>query len=328
MMDRRAFVAGSLALLAAPLAAEAQQAGRTPRVGYLSPLSAPVDSPRREAFLQGLRELGYVEGQNVVIDWRFADGKLERLPDLAADLVRLQADVIVAGGGGQIALAARKLTTTIPIVMTNVEDPVKSGLVANLARPGGNVTGLTALVRELSAKRLEFLREIRPGLVRVAVLWNSAYPEKANEFEETQAAARALAIQLQPLRVQQATGIEGAIETAIRAHADALITLPDPLTNTNGKRIVDLALKRRLPTMFTQRPPVDAGGLISYGPSYTDLFRRAAGYVIKILKGAKPADLPVEQPTKFELVINLKTAKAIGLTIPPSMLARADEVIR
>jgi putative ABC transport system substrate-binding protein len=212
-------------------------------------------------------------------------------------------------------------------VMTNVEDPVKSGLVASLGRPGGNVTGLTALVRDLSAKRLELLKEIRPGVARVAVLWNAAYPEKANEFEETQAAARTLAVQLQPLRIQQATDIESAFETAVAARVGALITLPDPLTNTNGKRIVDLALKWRLPTMFTQRPPVEAGGLISYGPSYVDLFRRAAGYVDKILKGTKPADLPVEQPTTFELVINLKTAKALGLTIPQSLLLRADQVI-
>ncbi len=317
----------ALGFLAPPLAVEAQQAGKVPRIGYLSPLSAPVDSTRREALVQGLRDLGYIEGQNLVIDWRFGDGKLERLPDLAADLVRLRPDVIVAAGGAQIALAARKVTTTIPIVMTNVEDPVKSGLVGSLARPGGNVTGLTSLVRDLSAKRLELLKEVRPGLARVAVLWNAAYPEKANEFEETQAAARVLSIQVQPLAIQQATDIESAFETAIRVRAGALITLPDPLTNTNGRRIIDLALKRHLPTMFTQRPPVDAGGLISYGPSYTDLFRRAAGYVDRILKGAKPADLPVEQPTKFELVINLKTAKALRLTIPQSLLMRADQVI-
>ena len=313
-----------LAILVAPFAVDAQTAGKIPRLGYLSPLSVAVDAPRREALLQGLRELGYIEGRNVAIDQRFADGKVDRLPELAAELVRLQPDVIVAAGGAQIALAARKVTTTIPIVMTNVEDPVGSGLAASLARPGGNVTGLTALVRELSAKRLQLLKEIRPGAARVAVLWNSAYPGKANEFEETQKAARVLGIQLQPLRIQRADEIEGAIESAVKARADALITLPDPLTNTNGRQIADLALKRRLPTMFTQ---LGAGGLISYAPSYTDLFRRAAGYVDKILKGARPAGLPIEQPNRFELVINLKTAKALGLTVPQSLLLRADHLV-
>jgi len=316
-----------LTLLVAPLAVEAQPATKTPRIGYLSPLSADVDTPRRNALLQGLHEVGYVEGRNVVIDWRFADGKLERLVDLAAELVSLRADIIVAAGGGQIALAARKATTTIPIVMTNVEDPVRSGLATSLAHPGGNVTGLTALVRELSAKRLEVLKEMKPRLTRVAVLWNTAYPEKANEFEDTQAAARALAIRVQSLPVQRASDLDAALETAVRERADALITLPDPLTNTNSSQIIAFARERRVPTMFTQRPPVDAGGLISYGPSYTDLFRRAAGYVDRILKGAKPGDLPVQQPSKFELVINVKTAKALGLTIPPSLLLRADQII-
>ena len=297
------------------------------RVGYLSPLTEKADTVRREAFLQGLRDLGYVEGRNVVVDRRFADGHLERLQDLAVELVRLEPAVIIAAGGGQIALAARRVTTTVPIVMTNVEDPVVSGLAMSLSRPGGNVTGLTALVRDLSAKRLELLKQIRPGITRVAVLWNGAYPEKTIEFEETQTAARALLIQIQPLRILQASEIDAALDNAVKARADALIMLPDPLTNTSGKRIIELAMKRRLPTMFTQRPPVDEGGLISYGPSYPDLFRRAAGYVDRIVKGAKPAELPIEQPNKFELVINLKTAKAIGLSISQALLARADHLI-
>jgi putative ABC transport system substrate-binding protein len=274
-----------------------------------------------------LRDLGYIEGQNIVIEWRFAEGKLDRLPELAAELVLLKVDVIIAGGGSVIARAAKTATTAIPIVMTNVEDPVATGLVTSLARPGGNVTGLTALVRDLSAKRLQLLREIVPNVSRVAVLWNSSYPEKAREFDETQAAARTLSIQLLALKVQRPDEIDAALDSAARDRCGALVTLPDPLTNTHGPRIVVQALKRRLPTMFTQRPPIDAGGLISYGPSYADLFRRAAGYVDRILKGAKPGDLPVEQPTKFELVINMKTAKALGLTIPQSLLLRADHVI-
>jgi putative ABC transport system substrate-binding protein len=310
-----------------PVSADAREPGKVFRIGYLSPLSRAADSTRSGAFRQGLRDLGYIEGQNITIEWRFAEGRLERLPELAAELVRLKVDVIVAGGGSLIARAAKTATGTIPIVMTNVEDPVATGLVASLARPGGSVTGLTALVRDLSAKRLQLLKEAVPNVSRVAVLWNSAYPEKAREFDETQAAAQAFAIQLQALKIRRPDEIDAALDAAINERAGALITLPDPLTNTHGPRIVAQALKQRLPTMFTQRPPVDAGGLISYGPSYVDLFRRAAGYVDRILKGARPGDLPVEQPTKFELVINLKTAKALGLTIPPSVLLRADEVI-
>ena len=328
-MDRRSFL-GTLAcgLLAAPLATEAQKPGkRVPRIGYLSPLSADADSTRSGAFRQGIRDFGYVEGQSIVIEWRFADGRLDRLPDLAAELVRLKVDVVVAAGGHVIAGAAKTASSTIPIVMTNVEDPVATGLVTSLARPGGNVTGLTALVRDLSAKRLQLLKETIPSVSRVAVLWNSAYSGKDREFHEMRTASAPLALQLLPLQVQRPDQIDAALESATRERAGALITLPDPLTNTYGAQIVTLALKRHLPTMFTQRPPVDAGGLISYGPSYTDLFRRAAGYVDKILKGAKPADMPVEQPTKFDLVINLKTAKGLDLTIPPSLLQRADQVI-
>jgi putative ABC transport system substrate-binding protein len=314
-------------LLAAPIVTEAQQVTRIPRVGYLSPLTASVDASRSEAFRQGLRELGYTEGRNIAVEYRFADGNLDRLPALATELVALKVDVIIAAGGGLIGRAAKSATGTIPIVMTNVEDPVASGLVVSLARPGRNVTGLSALIPELSAKRLQIMKEMVSALPRVAVLWNSAYPEKATEFTQIQTAGKALGIQIQSLEVQSANEIDSALDAATRGRAGALLILPDPLTNTYQARIVDLAARRRLPTMFTQRPPVDAGGLMSYGPSYTDLFRRAATYVDKILKGAKPADLPVEQPTKFELVINLKTAKALGLMIPPSVLGRADEVI-
>jgi len=263
-----------------------------------------------------------------MVEYRFADGHLDRLPALAGELVGLNVDVIIAAGGGLIGRAAKGATGTIPIVMTNVEDPIASGLVVSLARPGRNVTGLSALIPELSAKRLEIVKEMVSTLSRVAVLWNSAYPEKATEFRQTQAAGKALGIRIQSLEAQSANEIDNALDAATRARVGALVILPDPLTNTYQARIVKLAAKRRLPTMFTQRPPVGAGGLMSYGASYADLFRRAATYVDKILKGAKPADLPVEQPTKFELVINLKTAKALGLTIPPSLLLRADEVIQ
>ena len=328
MMDRRAFVIGvGSGLLASPFAAEAQQGTRVPRVGYLSPLTASVDASRSEAFRQGLRELGYIEGRNIMVEYRFADGHLDRLPALAGELVRLNVDIIIAAGGGLIGRAAKGATGTIPIVMTNVEDPIASGLVVSLARPGRNVTGLSALIPELSAKRLEIVKEMVSTLSRVAVLWNSAYPEKATEFRQTQAAGKALGIRIQSLEAQSANEIDNALDAATRARVGALLILPDPLTNTYQARIVKLAAKRRLPTMFTQRPPVGAGGLMSYGASYADLFRRAATYVDKILKGAKPTDLPVEQPTKFDLVINLKTAKALGLTIPPSLLQRADQVI-
>ena len=329
MIDRRTFLAGTGAvLLAAPLAAKAQQVTRVPRIGYLSPLTVSADASRSEALRQGLRELGYIEGRNVMVEYRFADGNLDRLPALAIELVGLKVDVIIAAGGGLIGRAAKSATGTIPIVMTNVEDPIASGLVVSLARPGRNVTGLSAQIPELSPKRLQIMKEMVPTLSRVAVLWNSAYPEKATEFNQTQAAGKVLDIQIQSLEAHSANEIDNALDAATKGHAGALLILPDPLTNTYQARIVELAAKRRLPTMFTQRPPVDAGGLMSYGPNYADLFRRAAAYVDKILKGAKPADLPVEQPTKFELVINLKTAKALGLTIPPSLLGRADRVIQ
>jgi putative tryptophan/tyrosine transport system substrate-binding protein len=298
------------------------------RIGYLSPLSSSRDATRRQGFEQGLRELGYTGGQNIIVEYRFADGQLERLPELAAELVRLKADVIVAGGGSLIARTAKNATGTIPVVMTNAEDPVGDGLIASLAHPGGNVTGLTALLPDLAAKRLELLKETIPKITRAAVLWNPTVREKAIEFKETQAAAKAFAIRLQSLEVKTPNDIDGGFEAASRDRAGALIILPDPLINTLEQRIVEFAAKKRLPTSFTQTPAVDGGGLMSYGPDYRDLFRRAATYVDKILKGRKPDDLPVEQPKKFEFVINLKAAKQIGLTIPPNVLARADKVIR
>ena len=315
-------------LLALSFPANAQQASKVWRIGYLSPVSSSRDSTRREGFLRGLREHGYIREQNLVIEYRFADGNVDRQNELAAELVRLNVDVILAGGGSPTARAAKNATHTIPVVMTNAADPVADGLVASLARPGSNITGLTAVTPDLSAKRLEILKETVPNILRVAALWNPAVHERATDLKEAEAAAGAFDIQLQSLEVRDANDFERAFEAATKERAQALIVLPDPLTNTHQARIVDLALKKRLPTMFSQRPPVDAGGLMSYSPNYEELFRRAATYVDRILKGAKPADLPVEQPTKFEFVINLKTAKQIGVTIPPNVLARADKVIR
>ncbi len=327
MMHRRAFLhtlAGSL--LAAPLAAEAEQAAKIARIGYLSPnLAATPHLP--EAFRQGLRDLGYVEGRNVVIEYRDVEGKFERLPALAAELVALKVDVIVTGAA-QATQAAKNATTTIPIIMVAVVDPVRIGLVASLARPGGNVTGLSHFAgQELSGKRLELLREVVPKLSHVAIILNSANPSNPLQVRETEAAAQVLGLQLRPLEVRVPDDFERAFETAIRGRASALIALDDPFIFGERTRIVGLAAKSRLPVMYGFREFVDAGGFMSYGANLSDLFRRAATYVDKILKGAKPADLPVEQPTKFELVINLKTAKALGLTISQSLLQRADQVI-
>jgi putative ABC transport system substrate-binding protein len=297
-------------------------------VGYLSPLTAAADAPRREAFHQGLRELGYEPGKSLAIETRFAEGSLERLPALAAELVRLGVDVLVAAGGGQIALAAKNVTATLPIVMTNAEDPVATGLVTSLARPGGNVTGLSALIPELSAKRLEIIRDALPKLSLVAVLWNSGYPDKVTEFKQTQAAARTLGIALHSAAVQGASDVSRRLAAIPASAVTALIVLPDPVTNVSQASIVEFANKQRWLTMFTQRPPVDAGGLMSYGPSYAELFRRSATYVDKILRGARPGDLPVEQPTRFELVINMKTAKMLGIAFPELVLMRADQLIK
>jgi putative ABC transport system substrate-binding protein len=317
-----------LAILSAPHAPEAQPPAKVPRIGMLwfgSPVVGP--SPHLEAFRQGLRELGYTEGQNIVIEARHAAMRPALLPDLAANLVLSKVEVIVAAGDPAIH-AARHATSTIPIVMVAGADPVGSGLVASLARPGGNLTGSSALSPELSGKRLQLLTEALPGVSRVAVLWNPADPAKALDVRETQAAGQALGVQLQLLEVRGSEEFERAFAAMTTEHAEALITLGDPLTVSHRMRIVDLAAKSRLPTMYDVREFVEAGGLMAYGPSLPDLFRHAAAYVDKILKGAKPGTLPVEQPMKFELIINLKTAKALGLTIPPSVLFLADRVIQ
>jgi putative ABC transport system substrate-binding protein len=333
MIDRRAFIAGAIAFSAAPLAAEAQPAAKVPRIGYLATNQLAAFSPHpHEAFRQGLRDLGYVEGRNVVIEYREGGGKLERLPALAAELVALKVDVVVTGGGTPAALAAKQATGILPIVIIAVGDPVKSGLVTSLARPGGNVTGLSMLgTAELVGKRLELLTQAVPGVTRVAVLRHPGFvSERADKdiLKATDAAARALGVRLQVVEARGPADIDKAFADMTRARAGALAVTGSPMFTTERRRLVDLAAKNRLPAVYESREDVDAGGLMSYGPNRADMFRRAATYVDKILKGAKPADLPVEQPTKFELVINLKTAKALGLTIPQSLLGRADEIIQ
>ena len=328
-MHRRTFlctVTGGL--LAAPLAAEAQPAGKVPRIGFLVASSASDAANARwiEAFRQGLRDLGYVEGRNIVIEYRYAGEKYERLPALAAELVRLKVDLIVSHGTPG-PLAAKQATRVIPIVMTSAGDPVASGLVSNLARPGGNVTGMSLMVPELGGRRLQLLKEILPGLSRVAVIWNAANPYNSLVLREMEATATTLGVQLQSLVVRGPDDFEGALAAAATGRAGALTAVEDPLTNTKRIQIVDFAAKSRLPAIYGIKEFVDAGGLMSYGVHFADSYRRAAAYVDKILKGAKPADLPVQQPTKFEFAINLKTAKALGLTIPHSLLARADQVI-
>ena len=317
----------ALGTLAAPLPADAQQPAKISRIGILRP-GAPPD-PLVEAFRQGLHELGYAEGRDIIIEYRWAEGKEERLTDLAAELVRLKVDVIVVSAT-RGPLAAKQATTTIPIVMAASGDPVAAGLVASLARPGGNVTGLSVISPELSGKRLELLKGVVPKLSRVAVLWDA---DPGNPFprlvlKEMEIAAAALRVQLQLLGIREPKELDGAFEAATRGRAGGVVVVGGPLTIANRMQIVILAAKHRLPVMYGLKEFVEAGGLISYGPNHSDLYRRAAVYVDKILKGAKPADLPVEQPTRFELVINLKTAKALGLTIPQSVLIRADEVIQ
>ncbi len=322
-MERRRFIeliAGGL--LAAPLAASAQQAGKVYRIGILG----TFENPRAwEAFLQGLHELGWAEGKNIVTERRFSGEKQERLRDLAAKLARLNVDVIVTATT-PATLAAKNATTTIPIVML-AGDPVGAGLVGSLARPGGNITGLSLLNPATGGKRVELLKEILPGATRLGVLGNPTNPWTALMVKEIEVAARTLGMQLQRLEVERPTDFEAAFGAAIRGRAAALLVLEDGLNFAYMATIVGLAAKNRLPAAYGYREYVDAGGLMSYGVNVPDLYRRAATYVDKILKGAKPADLPVEQPTKYELAINLKTAKALGLTIPPSLLLRADEVI-
>jgi len=329
VISRRTFV-GALAggLLAVPLAAEAQQTAKIARIGYLAVYRAP--SPHLgEAFRQGLRDLRYVEGRNVVIEFRDAEGKLDRLPALAAELVALQVDVIVAPNTATV-LAAKQATRTIPVVFAVVADPVASGFVTSLARPGGNVTGLSLLAPELVGKCLELLKQAVPGVSRVAVLWQPGglgeLTEK-NMLKEADVAARALGVGVQVVEARHPADLDRAFSDMIRARADALTVLGTPMFMNERRRLVELPAMHRLPTVYSLREFADAGGLLSYGANQADLYRRAAYYVDKILRGAKPADLPVEQPTKFELVVNLKTAKALGLSISPALLARADQVI-
>ena len=302
------------------------QPNKIPRIGYLGAVSPSANAVRIEAFRQGLRELGYVEGKNIVIEWRFAEGKLDRLPALAAELVRLKVDIIITGGSGATR-PAHEATNTIPIVMTQDPDPVDNGFVASLARPGGNITGLSTLVPEISGKRLELLKEIVPKLSRVAVLGDSNEPGNAQALKEVELAAGAFGVQLH-LEVRGAKDIEPAFRAATKGRADALLVLQSPVFVNERTQLADRAVKSRLPAIYWRSDFVEAGGLMSYGVSLPDLDRRVATYVDKILKGAKPADLPVEQPKKFEFIINLKAAKQIGLTIPPNVLARADKVIK
>jgi putative ABC transport system substrate-binding protein len=318
----------ALALLAPPLAAEGQPAGKVRRLGYLSAGSPPGNPRLIEAFRQGLRDLGWAEGQNVAIEYRFAEGRFDRLPGLAAELVRLTVDVIVASPL-PAALAAKSATGTIPVVFMGVADPVGQGLVASLAVPGGNVTGLSFSVGpDIFGKDLELLKDAVPRLRHVAVLSNPASQGQRLILSNVKSAARSLGLQLQLLEARGPEEFDGAFAAMARERVGALFVVTDPAYSPHRARLAELAAKSRLPSIFTQREDAEAGGLISYGPRLSDLWRRGATYVDKLLKGARPADLPVEQPTKFELVINLKTAKALGLTIPPSVLARADEVIQ
>ncbi len=324
-MDRRAFVAGSFALLASPLAAEGQQAEKVWRIGFLSGGSASA-SPVLAAFRLGLRDWGWVEGQNVLIEARWAEGVAERLPDMARDLVHLNVDVIVTSIPGA-TVAAKNATALIPIVMVFGTDPVELGLVSSLARPGGNITGLTSLSADVSAKQFELLKEAVPAVSRVGVLQNPVNPWHPIALKGIESRGRVLGVRLQAQDVRGPEDLDTAFLAMSRGQAGAVLVLADPMTFVHRAKIARLAAKYRLPGMYGLREYAEAGGLISYWPNTAASFRRAASYVDKILKGAKPADLPVEQPTKFELVINLKTAKALGLTIPPSLLLRADHVI-
>jgi putative ABC transport system substrate-binding protein len=323
MMDRRTFistVAGGL--LAAPLAAEGQQAGRVYRIGVLG----NENNPPWDGFRHGLRDLGYVEVRNLSMEWRWSEGKPDRFPVLAKELVALRPDVIVASGT-QAVRAAMEATSAIPIVMTTSSYPEKIGLVKSLSRPGGNVTGLSNVGPELSGKKLELLKEIAPKVSRVAVLWNPASTVEPLALQELMTAAPAVSVEIQSVEVRSPDAFSAAFAAVSSSRVHAMLALGNPINFKGRQLIADFALRNRLPSIYDERLFVDAGGLMSYAPSFTDSFRRAATYVDKILKGANPADLPIEQPTKFELVINLKTAKALGLTIPQSLLLRADQVI-
>ena len=327
-VQRRELIAllGSAAAttVVSPLAVRAQQPGKLPTIGLLGTTTASTDSERTAAFVKRLRELGWIEGRTVAIEYRRAEGHDERFSEIAAEFVRLKVDVIVTSGTALVA--AKRATSIIPIVFAVAADPLGTGMVASLARPGGNVTGLSNQVTDLAAKRLEFLREVVPRLRHLAVMANISYPAAALEMREVQTTARALGLDVITLEIRQAVDIAAAFEV-LRERAEALYVCVDALVNTNRTRINSLAIGARLPTMHAVRENVEAGGLISYGANVPSLYRRAGDYVDKILRGAKPADLPVEQPTEFDLVVNLITAKALGLTMPPAVLARADEVI-
>jgi putative ABC transport system substrate-binding protein len=316
----------TLSLLAAPHTAEAQQAGKVYRVGFL--WDSPTVWPSAlEGFRRGLRDLGWVEGQNIVVEHRWAEGRFDRLHDLAEELIRLKVDVIVAPTSIYTE-ATRRVTSTIPIVFAVHADPISSGHVASLARPGGHITGLSLMMTETNAKGLELLKEAVPGLARVAVLWNPATPSHGPGLHAVEVTGRALGLQMQALGVRSAMEFDSAFAAMIRERAEGVLVLSTPLFIGEARRLADLAMEHKLPALFGPRAHAEAGGLLSYGPDRTDLFRRAAIYVDKILKGANPADLPVEQPVKFELVINLKTANTLGLTIPPALLFQATEVIQ
>ena len=326
MMDRRAFIGSAVGgLLAAPLAARAQQGGKVYRIGVLDAIPAAQNAANLGALRKGLRNLGYVEGQNLIIEYRSADGRAERFPDLASELARLNVDLIVTRGT-PAAKAAKNATETIPVIMATMGDP--RAIVGSFARPGGNVTGVTTFSTELTAKRIELLKELVPNISRVALLHNMGNPAVPPEWEETKTAARSLGLQAELLDVRSQGDLGRAFELAAGQHIDALVIGADGLTQAHRQTIVDLVARNRLPAAYPAREFVEAGGLMAYAINYPDLYFRLAAYVDKIFKGAKPGELPVEQPTKFELVINLKTAKTLGLTVPQSLLLRADEVIQ
>jgi len=327
VISRRQFLAAGLGTFMGPLIAEAQRPAGVSRIGFLTVARLSSNTSRTEAFRQGLRNLGYVEGQNIVVEWRSADETLNRLPALAAELVDLKVALIVTADNAS-TVAAKEVTKTVPIVMATSADPVGIGLVASLARPAGNVTGLTSLSIDLWGKQVGLLKELVPTLSRVAVLSGPTNPANTRALREVETAARRLGLQVQPVEIREAKQLDDAFSAMIKERADALLVLTDAGLETQRTQIADLATRNRLPTIFARRENVEAGGLLSYGSSLSDQFRYAATFVDKILKGAKPADLPVEQATKFELIINLKTAKALGLKIPQPLLLRADEVIQ
>jgi putative tryptophan/tyrosine transport system substrate-binding protein len=324
VIDRRAFIVGGVATLAAPLGGEAQQTGKVYRIGILETIPAARNAANLDALRRGLRDRGYVEGRNLVIEYRSADGRAERFPDLAAELVRLNVDLIVTRGT-PAARAVKKATETIPTVMATMGDP--HTLVGSYARPGGNITGVTTFSTELTGKRIELLRQVIPRLARVALLHNMGNPAAPPEWEETKTAARSLGLQAELLDVRSQDNLSRAFELAVRHRVDALVIGADGLTQMYLQTIVDLVARNRLPAAYPIREFVEAGGLMAYAINYPDLYFRFASFIDRIFKGTKPADLPIEQPAKFELVINLKTAKALGLAIPPSLLLRADQVI-